>query len=263
VPHISLEYTANLDNEVAAEGLLTEVHRILSQQGGVPLDACKSRVRRITNFVMGGGDEATGFVHLVVEIFPKDDAWKAKIGPLLLESLKAGFPARGTAPITVHIADDIQTSAYFKDPPMKTAPASRSESAREQVAEAFAIKTETGSNQALMNLCADDLQWTLHGTGSLCRVYTSKADFEDNCLAVLGKRLDGPITAEVDQIIAQGDDVVVLWKGRGRTTWGERYDNDYCWVFTFEGDTIRRANAYIDTLLLDRITRSELRTLSC
>ena len=131
----------------------------------------------------------------------------------------------------------------------KSAPA---RSRRQRVAEAFAIKAETGSNDALLALCADDMSWTIAGSGALCRTYTSKADFVDNCLAVLGRRLAGPITAEVEQILADGDTVVVRWRGTGRTTWGSPYENQYCWVFEFEGDLIERATAYIDTLLLDR-----------
>jgi ketosteroid isomerase-like protein/5-carboxymethyl-2-hydroxymuconate isomerase len=252
MPQISLEYTASLRSARALTQVLADVHRILSEQGGVALDACKSRIRQIDEFVVGGGEEAAGFVHLAVEIFPKNDAWKAKIGPAILDLLIAAFPARGEAPITVHIADNIQPLAYFKDPPMKT-PANTNHSPRERVAQAFAIKASTGSNQAIMDLCATDIQWTIHGSGALCRTYTSKADFVDNCLSVLGQRIDGSITAQVDQIIDQGDTVVVLWKGSGRTTWGEPYNNDYCWIFHFEGNLVPRADAYIDTHLLDRV----------
>ena len=248
MPQISLEYTSNVAAERPLGGLMADLHRILSERGGVPLEACKSRARRVDEFVVGGGEAAPGFVHLAVEIFPKTDAWKAEVGSLLLEALTAAFPGRGDAAVTVHIADVIEPSAYFRDPPMQKAP----EPPRERVARAFAIKAETGSNQEWLDLCADDIQWKIHGSGALCRLYTSKADFRDNCLAVLGKRLDGPIRARVEQIIAEGDTVAVLWKGQGRTTWGESYDNDYCWLFHFEGGVARRADAYIDTALLDR-----------
>ena len=251
MPQISLEYTSSLGDEVP-ESLVPRLHRILADEGGVAVEACKTRVTRVDAFVSGDGSEDAGFAHLAVKIFPKDAAWKAQIGERLLEVLCEAFPGRGGAPLTVHIDDSIERDAYFKDAPTDGLASASTRSRRARVADAFAIKADTGSNAALLDLCADDMTWTIAGSGALCRTYTSKQDFVDNCLAVLGARLAGPITAEVEQILADGDTVVVRWRGRGRTTWGSPYENHYCWVFGFEGNLIQRATAYIDTLLLDR-----------
>ena len=248
MPQISLEYTTDLVLGTPAKTLVLDLHRILSERGGVALEACKTRVRPVETFFAGGGGDTNGFVHLKVEIFAKSDAWKSEIGGLLLESVTAAFPERGAAPVTVHISDHIERSAYLRDPPM----ASGTATPRERAAQAFDVKARTGSNQAVMDLCAEDVEWTIHGSGALCRTYHGKADFVDNCLAVLGARIDGSITARVDSILTDGDTVIVFWRGKGRTTWGDPYENDYCWVFHFEGEVARRVDAYIDTLLLDR-----------
>ena len=153
MPQISLEYTSNLGDAVPAS-LVLELHRILAEEGGVALEACKTRVRRLDRFAMGDGSDASGFVHLAVQIFPKDPAWKRAIGARLLEALREAFPGRGSAPLTVHIDDSIEPDAYFKD----AQPAAPRVSNRERVAAAFAIKAETGSNDALLALCADDLR---------------------------------------------------------------------------------------------------------
>lgn len=119
--------------------------------------------------------------------------------------------------------------------------------------EIFDLKTRTGSNERLLAALADDARWTIAGSSCMSRLYESKADLVDHCLEPLGRRLRGKVRAKVDELLDAGDTVIVRWKGESETLWGERYDNDYCWVLSWAGGRIVRVVAYLDTLLLERV----------
>ena len=259
MPHITLEATRDLALQLDADHTLAALHRVLADQGEVPLEACKSRAVVHDHWRAAGGADHPGYLHLSVKILPKSEDWKSRLGPLLLAVLRDALPeADERVHFTVHIDDSIDRGGYFKHPATgafaASAPAaSTPEANRRAILEAFEIKARNGSNQPLIDLFAEDLVWTIQGSGALCRRYEGREDFVENCLKVLGARIDGSIRAEVEGCLAEGDRVVLLWKGSGRTTWGDPYDNHYCWIFRFEEGRIAEGSAYIDTHLLDRV----------
>jgi ketosteroid isomerase-like protein len=123
----------------------------------------------------------------------------------------------------------------------------------ERTREIFELKIRTGSNERLLAALADDASWTIAGSSRMSRTYRGKADLLENCLEPLGRRLAGKVRAKVEEMLDAGDVIAVRWKGESATTWGERYDNDYCWVLTWQRDRIVRVVAYLDTLLLERV----------
>lgn len=123
----------------------------------------------------------------------------------------------------------------------------------ERTREIFELKSRTGSNERLLAALTDDARWTIAGSSRMSRLYAGKADLLDHCLEPLGRRLRGKVRAKVDEILDAGDTVIVRWKGESETHWGERYDNDYCWVLAWERGRIVRVVAYLDTLLLERV----------
>lgn len=56
----------------------------------------------------------------------------------------------------------------------------------------------------------------------------------------------------VERVVAEGDTVVVEWKGDAVLSNGQPYGNEYVFIFTFEGDLIRQLNEYFCTVLADR-----------
>ena len=120
----------------------------------------------------------------------------------------------------------------------------------------FELKSETGSNKALLDALADDVRWTIAGSGWAAGTYT-KSELIDNVLTPLGDRLKGTVHSHVDEMLDAGDTIIVRWRGESETTWGEPYNNDYCWLLTWSGDRITRVVAHIDTLLLERIMTHE------
>jgi len=264
MPHITLEVTDDLIDRLDGKRVLADLHRLIADQGDVPLEACKSRILVHDRWRSAEGGSRPGYLHLSVKILPKSATWKREMGPALLDALRSAVDgADPDVQFTVHIDDSIAREGYFKHPATgafasdATARTSPDEN-RLAILDAFAVKAETGSNQALIDLFAEDLVWTIQGSGALCRRYESREDFVENCLKVLGARIDGSIRSEVKYCLAEDDRVVLLWKGSGRTIWGEPYDNDYCWIFRFQEGRIVEGMAYIDTHLLDRVMRHPL-----
>jgi 5-carboxymethyl-2-hydroxymuconate isomerase len=62
MPHLTLEYTANLDFDV--QSLLAHLHDELVATGAVNLKGIKSRAIRLTDYRIADGDPAYAFVHV-------------------------------------------------------------------------------------------------------------------------------------------------------------------------------------------------------
>lgn len=125
MPHLTLEYTANLSDSRSEEDLLLSVHFLLESIAGVKIENCKSRWRAVEDWVVGAGDESSAFVHLDVRFMEgRAEEVKRALGIALLEMLKASFGSTETGTrlqITVEIRD-IRKAAYFKDPPGTLSP---------------------------------------------------------------------------------------------------------------------------------------------
>jgi len=62
MPHLTLEYTANLDFDI--QSLLARLHEEMVATGAVNLKGIKSRAIRITDYRIADGDPAYAFVHV-------------------------------------------------------------------------------------------------------------------------------------------------------------------------------------------------------
>jgi 5-carboxymethyl-2-hydroxymuconate isomerase len=62
MPHLTLEYTDNLD--FAVQPLLARLHEELVATGAVNLKGIKSRAVRLTDYRIADGDPAYAFVHV-------------------------------------------------------------------------------------------------------------------------------------------------------------------------------------------------------
>jgi 5-carboxymethyl-2-hydroxymuconate isomerase len=62
MPHLTLEYTDNLDFDV--QPLLARLHEELVATGAVNLKGIKSRAVRLTDYRIADGDPAYAFVHI-------------------------------------------------------------------------------------------------------------------------------------------------------------------------------------------------------
>ena len=66
MPHLTLEYTANVPPPDDLAYMLLSMHKVLSDTGGIKIENCKSRMRYTDTFIIGEGDPLGAFLHLDV-----------------------------------------------------------------------------------------------------------------------------------------------------------------------------------------------------
>ena len=120
MPHLTLEYTANLDEWASDSALLLSLHRLLESAAGIKIENCKSRWRMVEEWVVGDGKGESAFVHLDLRFLEgRTPAVKAAVGAGAVEILRAHFD-RGQEGLDLQITvevQDIRKDAYFKHPP--------------------------------------------------------------------------------------------------------------------------------------------------
>ena len=117
---------------------------------------------------------------------------------------------------------------------------------KEAITRAFAALGE-GNGEVLLGLIADDVEWTIIGNTKFSGVFRGKTEVLERLLGPLSGLLEGHLHITVDNVIAEGDYVVVQGRGASRTTAGGTYNNTYCWVYRWRGDKIVALTEYLDT----------------
>ena len=113
-----------------------------------------------------------------------------------------------------------------------------------------------GDGKAFFNLLADDVRWTVIGTGPISATYGSKKQFFDGATRPLAAKLRGLIIPKVTNLIADGDYVVAQWEGDATMTSGQPYHQTYCWVMRLLDGKVKEGTAYLDTELLADVFKS-------
>lgn len=126
-------------------------------------------------------------------------------------------------------------------------------SENKDIARTFFEAGNRGELQTCLDLFADDATWTNIGTTKLSKTFVGKQAMIDELLGPLFGALEGGITSRVDNIVAEGDFVVVESRGTARTKDGRPYDNTYCHVFTIRDGKIRAVTEYMDTELVSAV----------
>ncbi len=110
-----------------------------------------------------------------------------------------------------------------------------------------------GNGAPLLDSLADDVQWTIIGTTTLSKTFKGKQAVVEELLVPFREALvDGHIHIHVENLLADGDFVVVQGRGEAMTKRGVAYNNTYCWVYRFEGGKIKALTEYLDTELVTR-----------
>jgi len=104
---------------------------------------------------------------------------------------------------------------------------------------------------AMLATMADDVRWTIMGTSKYSLVMNGKQEIVDKLFKPLTAELESMGSTIVDNIIAEGDYVVVQEHATGRgTKTGKPYNNQYCIVYKIVGDKIKEITEYLDTELV-------------
>lgn len=95
-------------------------------------------------------------------------------------------------------------------------------------------------------LLAEDIVWTIHGSDPVAGTYSGREVFVEQAAEPLVSRLRTPITPEVHAIWAEGNAVIVRFDGSATTTAGNRYENQFLWIFWMAEGVVTRAEAFLD-----------------
>jgi len=110
-----------------------------------------------------------------------------------------------------------------------------------------------GDGQGWFDLLAEDVRWTVTGGTAWSRTYEGRAAVRTELIDPLRDQYAEPYRRTPVQLVAEDDVVVARCRGHVTTKAGERYDNDYCFVYRFRDGLIREIIEYGDTALIDRV----------
>ncbi len=110
-----------------------------------------------------------------------------------------------------------------------------------------------GNAEAFLGTLADDVRFTLIGSTKFSGVFNGKQEFIEKVLAPLGAQLEGGIVMHVDNLIAEGDLVVMQGRGESTTKAGQAYNNTYAQVFRLANGKVQEVTEYLDTELVTSV----------
>jgi ketosteroid isomerase-like protein len=125
----------------------------------------------------------------------------------------------------------------------------------EQTVRSIFAGLERGDGDAFFAHVADDVDWTVMGTHPLAGHYPSKGAFKEATFSKLGKVLPDGAQLRVTDVTIAGDMAVVELASDATARNGMRFDNHYCWVTRFDGDTIVEVRAYLDSAMVAELFR--------
>ena len=104
---------------------------------------------------------------------------------------------------------------------------------------------------AILATMTDDVCWTLIGTTKFSGTMNGKQEIVEKLFKPIFAQLETPGSNVIDNIIAEGDYVVVQQRGTGRRTKsGKDYNNTYCIVYKVADGKIKEITEYCDTELV-------------
>jgi ketosteroid isomerase-like protein len=125
---------------------------------------------------------------------------------------------------------------------------------KQQIAALFA-HLEQGDGTAFFAKVAEDVDWTVMGTHPLAGHYHSKQEFLAGTFAKLHKVLPDGTQLSTENILIDGDWAIVELRSMATARDGMRFDNHYCWLCRFSGETIVEVRAYLDSWLVGELFR--------
>jgi uncharacterized protein len=112
---------------------------------------------------------------------------------------------------------------------------------------------EQGDGKKFFDHVDDNVDWIVEGTHPLAGHYHSKSDFISGTFAKLDKVLPEGAELVLENLLVKDDQAVVELHSLATTKNGFRFDNRYCWIVHFDGETIDRVRAYLDSVMVARL----------
>jgi len=120
-----------------------------------------------------------------------------------------------------------------------------SERNRHFIAQAFQHWAE-GGGTFFQDVLSTDVIWTIKGTGPAAGIYRGRDAFIKQAVAPFAARLSTFVKPTVNNIWADGNDVVVYWDGAGVAKDGKPYNNSFVWIFKMENLRATEVIAFLD-----------------
>ena len=93
---------------------------------------------------------------------------------------------------------------------------------------------------------APDMIWTIAGSGEGTGTYRGRDHFKQQVIAPFAARLAKPLRPRVEAIWAEGDHVIVHWRGNTITRTGRPYRNEYVWIIRMLRGRAVEVTAFLD-----------------
>jgi uncharacterized protein (TIGR02246 family) len=116
------------------------------------------------------------------------------------------------------------------------------------VIDRYIAALNAGDGSGIADSFAEDAVWRLDGELPISGTWEGREAILNGFFATAGTLLDSASAqVEVTRMLAEGDDVVVEWTSRARTTNGDPYENHCIGVFTVANGRIKAVREYMDT----------------
>ena len=110
-----------------------------------------------------------------------------------------------------------------------------------------------GNAQAFLDRLADDVRFTIIGTTRFSGTFKGKQELIAKVLRPLTAELAAGLQMAVDNIIAEGDWVVMQGRGKATAKNGKAYNNTYAQVIRVAGGKVTEVTEYLDTELVTSV----------
>lgn len=93
MPHIVLEYTDNLKDNIDFKTVFIKIHEIIHEVIHAPIHVCESQARKMNQAVIGDGAPHQAMVKLEIHLLEgRTSELKAALGQKVLAYLKSQYP---------------------------------------------------------------------------------------------------------------------------------------------------------------------------
>ncbi len=125
--------------------------------------------------------------------------------------------------------------------------------------EAVLTAWSQGTNDALFQLFADDIRWTIVGHSLISGTYVGKPELTAKVntpfAARFSKSTEKFRPVRIHGVYGDGDMVIAHFDGRGVANDGQVYANSYAWFLRMVGGRVVEATAFYDSVAFNDLWR--------
>jgi ketosteroid isomerase-like protein len=116
-------------------------------------------------------------------------------------------------------------------------------------------KWAAGGNTFFADVLTPDVVWTIEGWGPSAGRFTGRDVFVERAVRPFVSRLSTPVRPVSKTIWADGNHVIINWKGEGVAADGAPYRNAYAWIFRMDAGKAVEVTAFLDLVPYDDVIR--------